>query len=447
MRKDILFYVFAAVLLFASCEKEALTSKVDNEENIEEGNADSSSVVIQNEALRELKVMEDDTIAVESGLYKKPLNEDEQSVASSMQQLAMRMIHEISNSKSDGNIVFSPYSMESLLSMTMNGTGGETRTEILNALGGNTDMMPAVNSYNKKIKYHIQDYDILASSKISNSVWVQYDNPVYNSFVSTVSNLYDASVVGIDFHHKDAAKAINDWSSKATEGLIDNIMQEDPGSYKLYLANSFYMNAGWIQSFQKKNTKVETFTNADGTVSEVDMMNNIDSYRFLECADYDVIRLFLGGCSSMTVYLPHEGVSIEKCLEELTVDAWKVNYKNNEHKYLDFKLPRFAVSQRWSMKGLAGKMGISSIFADDADFSSLTTGSVKMDDIFQDVKIEIDEEGCIAAAVSHGSMATVNGEPGTKPTPIPFYVNRPFFYTIQSEEHGVILYAGVVRKL
>ena len=99
------------------------------------------------------------------------------------------------------------------------------------------------------------------------------------------------------------------------------------------------------------------------------------------------------------------------------------------------------------MKGLAGKMGISSIFADDADFSSLTTGSVKTDDIFQDVKIEIDEEGCIAAAVSHGSMATVNGEPGTKPTPIPFYVNRPFFYTIQSEEHGVILYAGVVIKL
>ena len=67
---------------------------------------------------------------------------------------------------------------------------------------------------------------------------------------------------------------------------------------------------------------------------------------------------------------------------------------------------------------------------------------VRIDEATQDAFIDVNEEGTEAAAVTVLSFGTVVLS-GPLP-PIPFVVDRPFFFAIRDERTGTLLFTGYV---
>ena len=84
-------------------------------------------------------------------------------------------------------------------------------------------------------------------------------------------------------------------------------------------------------------------------------------------------------------------------------------------------------------------------FSDSANFSGISPSPLKISDVLHKTYIETDEEGTEAAAVTGITMSMT----ALRPVGSPFYmdVNRPFFFAIQDDGTGEILFMGVINSV
>lgn len=89
-------------------------------------------------------------------------------------------------------------------------------------------------------------------------------------------------------------------------------------------------------------------------------------------------------------------------------------------------------------------MGIQRIFhKDEADLRKLTDGQKQfyISDMLQNARIEVNEDGTKAAAVTQSNVISLAGI--TKPR---FIADHPFVFFIRHVESGAILFAGRVAE-
>lgn len=87
-------------------------------------------------------------------------------------------------------------------------------------------------------------------------------------------------------------------------------------------------------------------------------------------------------------------------------------------------------------------MGLGSVFDESSDFSGFSESSnIKFNDAIHKAKIEIDEKGSKAAAVTAIFMFR-----SSRPLePFQFFCNHPFLFTIYDHKTRAILFAGIYR--
>ena len=80
-----------------------------------------------------------------------------------------------------------------------------------------------------------------------------------------------------------------------------------------------------------------------------------------------------------------------------------------------------------------------------ADFSNMSSsGGLYIGLVKQKTYVEVNEEGTEAAAVTVVGVEKSSIEPDD---PLPFYVNRSFFYIIKEKSTGIILFTGKMSSL
>ena len=124
-------------------------------------------------------------------------------------------VYEVSPSE---DTIVSPYSAAVVLSMLAEGAGGETKVELDKALNGCIFAKEDLGS-NDTVKV-----------LVSNSLWVDDNFSVRNSYLFKMDKHYDALVETLDFADPATLHAINNWCSEHTEGKITEIIDRlDPG--------------------------------------------------------------------------------------------------------------------------------------------------------------------------------------------------------------------------
>ena len=136
------------------------------------------------------------------GGYVKPVEASQTGVSLSF------FNHVNAVSGADENVVTSPYSAAVCLSMLAEGAGGETRAEFDSALGG--------------IMFKAED---LGSNdtvvvKSANSIWIDDNFSIRNSYVNLLQKDFDAFITTQRFSDPATVKAINNWCLEHTEGKI-----------------------------------------------------------------------------------------------------------------------------------------------------------------------------------------------------------------------------------
>ena len=441
------------VLAFAACTNDDETVGPQDEENVSGQQAYES-------AIRDLTIIDHPSTHAHADAheteYMEPYTEAEAAQARSLRKFAFRFVNGVMEERAGQNVFVSPLSAHILLSLIANGASGDTQSEVMSLLG--TDSLGAVellNSYNKKTAYRMLTIDDQITLKQSNAAWMQYTLPVYSSYADAVEGMYDANLVGIDFHSPSAGTSLNDWCRENTDGLIDHIVNDGAlDGYSLVLANALYFNAKWFSQFNENKTTQQTFHNFDGSESTVDMMQQKGHIRYVSTDLYDVAILQLGHYMkrffAMHILLPHNGVSLSQCLSTLDADTWSqlvddpTSIEGLSH--VDLWLPRFNMNMIMSIKQVLQGMGMHLAFdAVGADFQNLSPSHLYISDLLQSTSLEVTESGVEAAAVTYGGW--YGAMPGYKPTYVTFHVDRPFFFTLQDNYDGSILFAGVVNKL
>ena len=122
------------------------------------------------------------------------------------------------------NTFFSPLSLNMALGMLFNGTSGDTRTEMAEALDFTGLTESEINAFYQKMSQALIEIDPLTDMDIANSIWHRTGFPVKQPFIDINRQYFDAMVQALDFSRSDAADIINGWCAEKTKDRIKEIV-------------------------------------------------------------------------------------------------------------------------------------------------------------------------------------------------------------------------------
>ncbi len=339
--------------------------------------------------------------------------------------------------------VVSPVSVAYLMGLLANGANGSTQSEIMKALSMNGTSLSTLNeTYNAIIKT-ASSHDTQAQVNIANCVTVNKQVTLKDSYTATMRKTYNASVESMDFASPKALAKINSWCSKQTEGMIPNIIDQLDPSATAVLMNAVYFNGTWANKFDKDDTKTENFSGYTRDIKKVPMMHQEKKFSYTDNSDFAAVTLPYGnGSFSMTVILPANGKSTTDILKSLNAKTLEKTQLDMTECVVDLKLPRFSTTTETQLNKPISALGATSMFQPGkADFSNMTDASMFVSTMLQKAKIEVNERGTKAAAVTAAIMTMSMLQP-EEPRHVTFHANRPFIYLITERYSGAIFFIG-----
>lgn len=342
------------------------------------------------------------------------------------------------------NVFVSPISVYLALSMVTNGASGNTQTQLINSLYPK-NKLSNINTMNKNLQSYITKNRTDTTINIANSIWIRnnFFNSVKKKFLNTNKSYYNATVSGLNFSDKSATDTINNWVSKNTNGLINEVIdgQISP-DVMMYLINSVYFKADWMNEFNKSSTVKSDFTTPQGKVS-IDMMNIKKFFNYYENNLLQMVSLpYKDGKTSMLVILPKGNLSsIKNSLSPKNLNQWIKSMKSSE---VMLSLPKVNAEYKEGLKTALSSLGMSDMFnKDKASFKNISSENLYVSDLLHNTVLKMDELGTEAAAVTSVEFATTSMpiEP-----PKVMDVNKPFVSIIYDNSTGLILFEGSITN-
>ncbi len=335
------------------------------------------------------------------------------------------------------NYVFSPFGFKSALAMLANGASGESRQEILKALGysdidGLNQAMGMLGKIYNTGTVSKEDTGFGAFVNSGNSLWVEKSSPQISSeFLSVMKEKYSASVVRVD--SGEYSQRAEEWIREQSGGLQD-ITVALPENFAMSLINTLYLKADWQSKFEVEDTVPGIFKNADGSEGTVEYMNGYIPTKAYKDDRVTMVRLDYRDSvfrKDLSFYaaMADRHIQLEDYIDLM------------EYRDVILSLPKFQTESSVDMTEAAKTLGINSVFSEGADFSAAfeeTISNVYVNSILQDTVIGVDEEGTQASSTTRVTLAGSLAEPEY----IEVSFDRPFTYFIRDNDSGEILFMG-----
>lgn len=372
------------------------------------------------------------------------LSRTEEQLANESMDFAFRLFQQVNNTEKQSNWMISPLCASIALGMMTNGAAGNTLEEMKTTLGFSNFDLDGMNAYYKKLVAELLDLDNTTQLGIANSVWIKEGVPINETFIKVNQEMYDAEVSNLDFASPEAKSIVNNWCADKTNNTIKDVSSSLSANMKFTLINALYFKGIWEEKFEKTNTREETFTNADGSKSEVPMMNQKEHFLYAYNDDFHIAEFPYGNAAfSMVILLPYEGKTLDESLKNLTRENWEEWYSERYSRHLNVKFPRFEINYEKNLIEDLTSLGMKEAFDGNlADFSAMSSEKLDLNILNQFTYIKVDEEGTEAAATNIIGADTNIGPPNSN-----FHVNRPFAFMIKEKSTGTILFMGKVTKL
>jgi serpin B len=355
-----------------------------------------------------------------------------------------------------GNLVFSPYSIQTALAMVDQGAAGSTATQLGNVLG--TQNSAALAAAEAKLAADLQGSTIVPTNTpaadvphvlVANGLWVQSGLPLQQPFQTALDRDFGASPQTLDFGSAPEAsrQTINSWVAAHTAQLIKNLMP--PGSINsqtaLVLANAIYLKAHWANPFVTASTTNRSFFTAPGQHLSVPFMTEPSFETGYARADgYQAIELpYVDSSLSMLAVMPAQG-TLAQFERTLTPASLGAVVRSLAFRNVELQMPRLRLDLHTSLNEALSALGMPIAFTDGADFSRITHATgLKIHDVEHGAVMKVDEAGTVAAAatgISTTPTAVLGG-----PT-VALSLNHPFLLFLREDDTGAILFAGRVTN-
>jgi len=353
---------------------------------------------------------------------------------------------------SEGNLVYSPYSISLTFAMTYGGARGGTASqmaEVLHYTLPGDQFHPTFNALDLARRPD-QAVNVAESERfqlnIANSLWGQKNWPFLPEYLDLLAENYGAGLRLADFMKasENAGKQINDWVSDQTKKRIQNIIPPgtvDPAT-RLVLANAIYFKAFWETRFDAYRTSEERFNllNADMVAVQMMTIGYEETFAYAAGSGWQAISLpYKGGMNDLVVIVPDAG-AFESFEAGLTAQPYNEILAALEPRQVLLSMPKFKFETQSGLNDILIQMGMRDAFDPTAaDFSGMDGGrDIFISNVLHKAFIAVDEKGTEAAA------ATMVAMPASLPSGIILSIDRPLFFFIRDIPSGTILFMGRV---
>jgi serpin B len=349
----------------------------------------------------------------------------------------------------ESNAVLSPYSVSTALMMLDTGARGTTDTQIQSTLdlpGNGTTIAPAYAALACADETHGSANGNQLS--IADALWGQSGMSFEPAFLSTLSHGYGAPLQQANFSSdpSGATSAINDWVSSQTEGMIPALL--DPSdvssSTRFILVNAVYFKGAWATAFDPSATSPQPFKLTDGSSIQVPTMASTVTLGVTSGDGFTLVELpYQGDQLAMDFILPSSTLAeLEASLTASALDAALAEV--NRYGQTVLYLPKFSFTTRANLIPVLRGMGMTDVFMPGvADLSGIDGArDLFVGLILQEARVEVDEQGTVAAAAT--VVEGVTKDTGAIAPPPPIRIDQPFVFLIRDTSTKSVLFVGHV---
>lgn len=351
----------------------------------------------------------------------------------------------------DANAVYSPYSIDTALTMAGAGAKGTTAEQIDHVLGASSAATADANA--AALLQAIGSAAASGSSggptlQLANALWIQDGVSLQRPFVATLTDTFDAPPQSTSFATapEAALQAINGWVSRHTAGLIANLLP--PGSVTpatvFVLANAIYLKANWATPFDSHLTHRAAFTTTTGRLVEVPFMSaaNVDD-AYTSASDYQAVDLpYRSSSLSLLAILP-VGESITRFDSTLTAAKLSALVGSLRAHAVNLLMPKLHLHTQTSLNEPLEALGMTDAFAPSADFSGITSRiALRISIVEHAADLKVDEQGTVAAAATGIVGPTAIARPPGPPVTVD--LDRPYLLLLRDDASRAILFVARV---
>jgi len=347
------------------------------------------------------------------------------------------------------NLFFSPYSLSLGLAMVYAGARGSTEEQMASVLHftlSQERLHLAFGALHSQLTERGEDLNIKEKEKFqlypANSLWVERQFELQESFRDLVDLNYHVQVISLDFSNAPEAscKTINTWVSRETKKKIKELFPERSitSLTRLVPANAITFAATWEHQFDEVFTSNDYFHLLNGRRVIVPMMEQITPFPYTETRDVQALELpYVGEQFSMVILLPRPD-QFEAFAASLSDYRVAAILGQLSRQIVQVYMPRFEFRSSFELAGTLKTLGIDDAFIlGEADFTGMAdTRELFLDEIYHQTVVSVDEKGTFAV------VATAPGLIGASVPTVK--LDRPFIFLIHDIETNTILFIGQV---
>ncbi len=363
------------------------------------------------------------------------------------------------------NICFSPISVYMALAMAAECANGETRAEILDALGMTYEEVSEFTRVLYAFCNEIFTYENVlgnekssGSKELTNSIWLDKSVSLNMDTANALADNYNADVFSVPFSNGEAKKALESYIEDKTHGLIDGKLDMDPMTVVTIL-NTLYVKDVWndLGKELSKTSEKYDFKNSNGSEKSTYLLRSYyEGGKAYEGEDYYTFYAVTENGLKLHFILPKDGVSVSDIFDEDTIstvlslkDYGGIDHANSQIHNTRVLFPEFEADFDNDISGvLKNELGIEKLFTEnECDLSFISPyESIWCDSVVHRTKLTVDEMGIEGAAIT-AMMLAGSADPGNYERVYhDFVIDRAFGFVL-TDEYGAALFSGVVNYI
>ncbi len=359
-------------------------------------------------------------------------------------ELALNML--MSDNYYKENTAYAPLSVSLTLSAFENGASHKSLSEIKNLVGKPNYSTDAVNKCSSYISQRTQFLNSEDAGVFNVcSMWVSDKLSPKRSFLQKYDNFYSIYAYSTDFSKSNVNTIISNLMADNSKSLLPVGDITTRSDYRLYMDCSAAVSDVWLTPYTENSIRKGKFEAYGGKNTDASYIESLERAFETTSAKGFVKDLKNTPCK-MVFILPNSNQSLEAYVKSLTYDKLvSMPESVSATEFSKVSIPEFSVSKNASLKNTLGKLGVKSIFSEEADISKGFSENVYVDDITQSVSITVNHNGISAdksnSAGNGGSENKV--QPQAKDNIV---FDRPFIYAVVDNESYIPIIIGTVTN-
>lgn len=379
------------------------------------------------------------------------LDSDGNQDFSGMRAFSYTLFGQTLNRTPEKNPALSPVSAYFALSMAAAGSGGETQAQFAKVLGTTPEILER-NVLCSQLKKHLLSTKGATDLSIANSAWLNQDFAVSSDYLQGIVDYFDSEVYSGKIDSAEMKNAVNQWGDEKTRGLIPKILDDNlSANIAWQLMNAVYMKAAWSQPFSKSAVCEMAFRKQDGSEIHTKFLYGERYLDYVETADAEgAVLPYNDGKTVFLALRPTDGTSVREFAGKLDEKKVKDYISNARNAKFFFYMPKADIACDVALKQILTAMGLTDAFnRSRADFDKMMAADYPgrptyIEDVFQKVRVKINEEGTEAAAVTV-VQAAVTSVPVHEPNVIrTLKLDSPYVYLVVDLPSQTPLFMGIM---